>query len=65
MQTLPIVLTLSYLKTLHDALREIFLKVTDNEMWTTKTTRKPGLGAHWFQITVTCVRQRNVGRDEK
>ena len=32
MQTLPIVLTLSYLKTLHDALREIFLKVTDNEM---------------------------------
>ena len=36
MQTLTIVLTLSYLKTLHDARREIFLKVTDNEMWTTK-----------------------------
>ena len=36
MQTLPIVLTLFYLKTLHDALREIFLEVTDNETWTTK-----------------------------
>ena len=39
MQTLQIVLTLSYLKTLHDALRETFLKVTNNEMWPTKRHR--------------------------
>ena len=31
MQTLLIVLTLSHLKALHDALRETFLKVTNNE----------------------------------
>ena len=32
MQTLRILLTLSYLRDKHDALRETFLKVTDNEM---------------------------------
>ena len=32
MQTLRIVLTLSYLRALHDALRETFLKVTNNDM---------------------------------
>ena len=32
MQTLRIVLTLFYLRALHDALRETFLKVTNNDM---------------------------------
>ena len=36
MQTLRIVITLSYLIALHDALRETFLKVANNEMWTAK-----------------------------
>ena len=26
---------------------------------------KPALGAHWFQITVTCVKQRIVGKEKK
>ena len=26
---------------------------------------KPALGAHWFQITVTCIKERIVGRDKK
>ena len=25
---------------------------------------KPALGAHWFQITVTCVKQRIVGKEK-
>ena len=32
MQSLRIVLTLSHIRVLHDALRETFLKVTNNEM---------------------------------
>ena len=39
MQTLRIVLTWSHLRALHDALRETFLKVTNNEMWTAKRHR--------------------------
>ena len=52
MQTLRIVITWSHLRALHDALRETFLQVTNNEM----QTAKPALGAHWFQIAVTCVK---------
>ena len=37
--TLRIVLTLSHLRALHDALRETFLKVTNNEMLTAKRHR--------------------------
>ena len=37
--TLRIVLTLSHLSALHDALRETFLKVTNNEMLTAKRHR--------------------------
>ena len=37
--TLRIVLTLSHLRALHDALRENFLKVTNNEMLTAKRHR--------------------------
>ena len=44
MQTLRIVLTLPYLRALHDALRETFLKVTNNEMQTAKW--------HWNQLEV-------------
>ena len=25
---------------------------------------KPALGAHWFQITATCVKQRIVGKEK-
>ena len=40
MQTLRIVITLSHLRALHDyALRETFLKVTNNEMLTAKWNR--------------------------
>ena len=39
MQTLQIVLTFSHLIALHDGLRETFLKVTNNEMWTVKRHR--------------------------
>ena len=39
MQTLRIVITLSHLRALHDALRETFLKVTNNEILTAKRHR--------------------------
>ena len=48
-------LTLSYLRALQDALRETFLKVTNNEMLTAKR----------HQITITWVEERIVGRIEK
>ena len=32
MQTLPIIITLYNLRDLHDALREMFFKATNNEM---------------------------------
>ena len=53
MQTLRIVITLSHLRALHDALRETFLKVTNNEILTAKRHQ-----ALW------CLR-RTVGRIEK
>ena len=66
MQTPQIVLTFTHLRALHDVLQETFLKVTNNEMWTALPQRTSFfIGAHWFQITVTCVRQRIVGRDGK
>ena len=40
MQTLRIVLTFSHLRALHDALRETFLKVTNDEMLTAKRHRR-------------------------
>ena len=40
MQTLLIVLTLSHLRALHDALRETFLKVTNNENDTETSFRR-------------------------
>ena len=60
MKTLWIVITLSHLRALHDALRKTFLKVTN--IW---TASKPVLGARWFQISVTCVKERVVGGDKK
>ena len=57
MQTLRIVITLSHLRALHDALRETFLKVTNNEIFTAKRHRSQ-LKALW------CLR-RTVGRIEK
>ena len=30
-----------------------------------KLTPKPALGAHWFQITVTWIKERILGRDKK
>ena len=57
MQTLRIVITLSHLRALHDALRETFLKVTNNEILTAKRHRSQ-LKALW------CLR-RTVGRIEK
>ena len=66
MQTLRIVLTLSYLRAKHDALRETFLKVTDNEMYTAKrprtSYRRP------LRISNNCrfrVLERIVGRGGK
>ena len=56
MQTLRIVITLSHLRALHDALRETFLKVTNNEILTAKRHRSQ-LKALW------CLR-RTVGRIE-
>ena len=46
MQTLRIVITLSHLRALHDALRETFLKVTNNEILTAKRHRSQ-LKALW------------------
>ena len=57
MQTLRIVITLSHLRALHDALRETFLKVTNNEILTAKRHRSQ-LKALWFL-------RRTVGRIEK
>ena len=57
MQTLRIVITLSHLRALHDALRETFLKVTNNEILTAKRHRSQ-LKALW------CLR-RTVGRIEE
>ena len=39
MQSLRIVLTLSHLRALRDALELTFLRVTDNEIWTAKWHR--------------------------
>ena len=47
MQTLRIVITLSHLRALHDALRETFLKVTNNEILTAKRHRSQ-LKALWY-----------------
>ena len=65
MQTLQMVLSLSHLIALHDALRENFRKVTNNEMWTAKR--------HWTSFTLAltssncrlCYWQRIVGRSVK
>ena len=40
MQTLRIVITLTHLRVLHDALRETFLKVTNNENDTETSIRR-------------------------
>ena len=64
MQTLQIVLTLSHLIALHDALRETFLKVTDTKSELLNGT-EPALLSHWLQIIVTCVRQRIVDKGGK
>ena len=64
MQILWIVITLSHLRALHYALRETFLKVTNIKL-NCQTAPKQALGARWFQITVTCVKERIVGREKK
>ena len=47
MQTLRILITLSHLRDLHDALRETFLKVTRQYLKVNYSTApKPALGAH-------------------
>ena len=57
MQTLRIVITLSHLRALHDALRETFLKVTNNEILTAKR--------HRSQLKALWGLRRTVGRIEK
>ena len=60
MQTLRIVITLSHLRALHDALRETFLKETNNENDTETSFRRTLISnnCHLF-LTENCGYGRN------